>query len=273
MELLIIVLTTFLLSTSLFIFWVAKGGFNKKYLYTDNVGLAIFSSLINMFIYESISMPLWIMAPFVSGVIILALFIMLFFYRFFRNPTRIIPGVDDDIVSPADGRIIYIKELEVNQIPVTIKKKRVAGIKEITKTEILEQPCYLIGIAMTLFDVHYNRAPIDGDIVLVKHTPGTSIGLNTPESTLTNERNTTVFKRRDGIMAGVVQIAARGVNRCIVMSREGESIKRGEIFGKIRWGSQADLVIPRNCEIFVREGEQVFAGKTIIAKILKQDTA
>jgi len=195
------------------------------------------------------------------------LFIGLYYYRFYRNPNRTIPGDKNDIVSPADGRIIYIKELEVNQTPVTVKKKRIANISEITKTDILQQPCYLIGIAMTLWDVHYNRAPIDGKIVLVKHTPGTAIGLNTPESTLTNERNTTVFEREDGIKAGVVQIAARGVSRCIVMPKEGEIMKRGQIFGKIRWGSQADLIIPRNCEILVREGEQVYAGSTIIAKL------
>ena len=123
---------------------------------------------------------------------------------------------------------------------------------------------------MTLFDVHYNRAPIDGKIIMVKHTPGSSIGLNTPESTLINERNTTVFEREDGVKAGVVQIAARWVNRCIVMAGEGNKLKRGEIFGKIRWGSQADLIIPRNCEIKVREGEQVYAGSTIIANLLSE---
>lgn len=269
MEIIIIVLSTALLSTAMFIFWVAKGGFNKRFLYTDNIALAIVSSFINIAIYKLIDMPFWLMTPFVCGTVVLILFILLFFYRFFRNPNRVIPGEMNDIVSPADGRVIYIKELEANQIPVTIKKKRVASIQEITKTDILEQPCYLIGIAMTLFDVHYNRAPIDGKVVMVKHTHGTSIGLNTPESTLTNERNTTVFQREDGVMAGVVQIAARGVNRCIVMSKEGDVLKRGEIFGKIRWGSQADLVIPRNCEILVREGEQVHAGSTIIAKLLK----
>lgn len=269
MEIIIIVLSTVLLSTAMFIFWVAKGGFNKRFLYTDNIALAIVSSFINIAIYKLIDMPFWLMTPFVCGTVVLILFILLFFYRFFRNPQRVIPGEMNDIVSPADGRVIYIKELEANQIPVTIKKKRVASIQEITKTDILEQPCYLIGIAMTLFDVHYNRAPIDGKVIMVKHTPGTSIGLNTPESTLTNERNTTVFQREDGVMAGVVQIAARGVNRCIVMSKEGDVLKRGEIFGKIRWGSQADLVIPRNCEILVREGEQVHAGSTIIAKLLK----
>jgi phosphatidylserine decarboxylase len=269
MELLVLVLSTLLLSTALFIFWVARGGFNKKYLYTDNLLLAAVASILNIAIYKLISIPFWLLVPFVCGTVVLILFILLFFYRFFRNPTRIIPGEQNDIVAPADGRVIYIKELEVKQIPVTIKKKRVAGIQEITKTDILEQPCYLIGIAMTLFDVHYNRAPIDGKVIMVKHTPGTSIGLNTPESTLTNERNTIVFERKDGIKAGVVQIAARGVKRCIVMSKEGDTLFRGDVFGKIRWGSQADLVIPRNCEILVREGEQVYAGSTIIGKLLK----
>jgi phosphatidylserine decarboxylase len=268
MEQLVIVLSTFLFSFSIFTFWVSKGGFNKKYLYTDNIYLSLVASFFTLVIYYFVTVPFWVIVPFICGTVVLILFFVLLLYRFFRNPKRDIPGNSNDIVSPADGRIIYIKELEVNQTPVTIKKKRVASIKEITKTDILEQPCYLIGTAMTLFDVHYNRAPIDGKIILVKHTPGTSIGLNTPESTLTNERNTTVFKREDGVLAGVVQIAARGVNRCIVMSKEGETLNRGQIFGKIRWGSQADLIIPRNCEILVREGEQVFAGTTIIARIL-----
>lgn len=270
MEYIIVILSTILLSTAMFIFWVAKGGFNRKYLYTDNIALAIVATVINLGVFYLIQMPLWLMTPFVSGTVVLMLFVALFFYRFFRNPTRIIPGGRNDIVSPADGRVIYIKELEKDQIPVTIKKKRVASIQEITKTDILEQPCYLIGIAMTLFDVHYNRAPIDGKIIMVKHTSGSAIGLNNPESTLVNERNTTVFEREDGVKAGVVQIAARWVDRCIVMSDEGQTLKRGQIFGKIRWGSQADLIIPRNSEILVREGEQVYAGSTIIAKLIKE---
>lgn len=267
MEYIIIILSTFLLSSALFIFWVAKGGFNKKYLYTDNTVLAIIASLLNVFIMSLINIPLWLMTPFISGSMVLGLFIILFFYRFFRNPERVIPGGRNDIVSPADGRVIYIKELEKDQIPVSIKKKNIANINEITKTDILKQPCYLIGIAMTLFDVHYNRAPIDGKVILVKHTTGTAIGLNNPESTVNNERNTIVFERDDGIKAGVVQIAARFVDRCIVMNNETDHLKRGEIFGKIRWGSQADLIIPRNSEIMVREGMQVYAGSTVIAKL------
>jgi phosphatidylserine decarboxylase len=267
MEQTIIVLASFLLSSSLFIFWVAKGGFNRRYLYTDNILLGAVSSVIGLFLHHTTSIQFIIFVVILNPLIVFLLFVGLFFFRFFRNPKRVISGDRNDIVAPADGRIIYIKELEINQAPVSIKRKQVANISEITKTDILSQPCYLVGIAMTLFDVHFNRAPIDGEIVLIKHTDGTAIGLNTPESTLTNERNTVVFRREDMVMAGIVQIAARGVRRCIIMTKEGAKVTRGEIIGKIRWGSQTDLIIPRNTDIKVREGDQVYAGITVIGKL------
>lgn len=269
MNQIVVVLSSLLLSSALFIFWVAKGGFNRRYLYTDNLMLGSAGAILSLIIYYKIPMPFWLLVPFVSGFIILVLFVLLFFYRFFRNPNRVIPGGSDDIVSAADGRVIYIKELEVNQMPVTVKKMRIADLSEITKTDLLTQPCYLIGVAMTLFDVHMNRSPIEGKITFIQHTPGTAIGLNTPSSTVTNERNTVIIEREDGIRAGIVQIAARGVKRCIVTAKVGDVVSRGEIIGKIRWGSQLDLIIPRNCEILVREGEQVYAGKTVIGRILR----
>jgi phosphatidylserine decarboxylase len=270
MEQVVILLSTFFMTTGLFVFGVAKLGFNKKYLYTDNLRLGLVSVLLVYALYYTLNMPFWLLVPFISGLIVLSLFIALFFYRFFRNPHREIPGDVNDIVSGADGRVIYIKELEANQIPVSVKKLRIANVSEITKTDILKQPCYLIGIAMTLWDVHMNRAPIDGKIILVKHTEGTAIGLNTPVSTIQNERNTVVIQREDGVMAGIVQIAARWVDRCIVSMKEGDVVKRGQIIGKIRWGSQLDMIIPRNCHILVREGEQVHAGSTIIARIISE---
>ncbi len=267
MELIVIILANFLMSSALFIFWVAKGGFNRRYLYTDNLLLGAAGALLTLLVRYLLNLHLWVLVPFVSGFIILFLFVLLFLYRFFRNPSRTVPGSPDDIVSAADGRVIYIKELEVNQMPVTIKKMRIADLSEITKTDLLERPCYLIGIAMTLFDVHMNRSPLDGEITFIRHTPGTAIGLNTPSSTITNERNTVIIERTDGVKAGIVQIAARGVKRCIVMAKVGDRVSRGEIIGKIRWGSQLDMIIPRDCEIMVREGEQVYAGSTVIGRL------
>ncbi len=267
MEQIVIILANFLMSSALFIFWVAKGGFNRRYLYTDNLLLGAAGALLTLLVRNLIELPFWVLVPFVSGFIILFLFVLLFLYRFFRNPSRTVPGGPDDIVSAADGRVIYIKELEVNQMPVTVKKMRIADLSEITKTDLLERPCYLIGIAMTLFDVHMNRSPLDGEITFIRHTPGTAIGLNTPSSTITNERNTVIIERTDGVKAGIVQIAARGVKRCIVMAKVGDTVSRGEIIGKIRWGSQLDMIIPRDCEIMVREGEQVYAGSTVIGRL------
>jgi phosphatidylserine decarboxylase len=271
MEIIIIILASFLYSTAAFIFWVSKGGFNKRFLYTDNIVLALAISGISIAVYKITGIGLPILLLIISPAIGFSLFVILFLYRFFRNPSREITSNADEIVSPADGRVIYIKELEKGQIPVSVKKYRLASIEEITKTPVPEQPCYLIGIAMTLFDVHMNRAPISGKVIMVKHTPGVYLGLNKPESTVVNERNTIVIEREDGIMAAVIQIAARYVRRCIISVGEGEAVTSGAIIGKIRWGSQADLVIPRNCEIMVREGEQVYAGETIIAKLLKSD--
>jgi len=273
MEQVVVLLSSFLMSTAIFVFFVAKGGFNRKYLYTDNLILGAVTSILTLGIYYSLDIFFIIIAPFINGTITLVLFICLFIYRFFRNPYREIPGNINDIVSGADGRVIYIKELEVNQLPVSVKKLRISSVSEITKTDILKQPCYLIGIAMTLFDVHMNRAPIDGKVILVKHTSGTAIGLNTPVSTIQNERNTVVFQRDDGVLVGIVQIAARWVDRCIVSPSEGDDVERGQIIGKIRWGSQLDMIIPRNSEILVREGEQVFAGSTIIAKYLGNENS
>ena len=240
MHQMVIVLSCFLMSSALFIFWVAKGGFNRRFLYTDNMLLGFAGAVLTLILFYTVSVPFWVLVPFISGFLILVLFILLFLYRFFRNPKRVIAGEADDIVSAADGRVIYIKELEINQTPVTVKKLRIADLSEITKTDLLMQPCYLIGVAMTLFDVHMNRSPIDGRITFIQHTPGTAIGLNTPSSTVTNERNTVIIERGDGVRAGIVQIAARGVRRCIVTAEVGDLVSRGEIIGKIRWGSQLD---------------------------------
>ena len=269
MDYVIIILSSFLYSSAAFIFWVVKGGFNKRVLYTDNILLGIAISLSMLIVFKLTSVALTLLLLILSPIAGFSFFVILFLYRFFRNPVRKITSDPDEIVAPADGRIIYIKELEKGQAPVSVKKQRIASIEEITKTSIPGQPCYLIGIAMTLFDVHMNRAPLAGKVILVKHTPGDYLGLNKPESTVVNERNTMVIQREDGIMVAVIQIAARFVRRCIISVSEGETVTHGAIIGRIRWGSQADLIIPRNCNIMVREGDQVYAGESVIAKITK----
>ena len=126
MEYLLIFLTVFFFSTCLFIFWVSKGGFNKKFLYTDNTKLILIGSLISVPLYEFVEINLWLLIIIIIPSLVFICFLILFFYRFFRNPKRQITARRNEIVSPADGRVIYIKEIEANQIPVSVKKKKLA---------------------------------------------------------------------------------------------------------------------------------------------------
>jgi len=73
---------------------------------------------------------------------------------------------DNEIVSPADGNVIYIKKIKAGEMPVSVKGKRISNLKEITKTDMLSNDCWLIGINMTLFDVHKNCSPVNGEIIL-----------------------------------------------------------------------------------------------------------
>ena len=259
--------SSFFWSTLIIGFFVIKGGFQKKYIFTDNPLLAIATTIVIVLLGTrftlSSSLQFFIIAPAVTFIF----FVILLLYHFYRNPKRLVVKDVNKILSPADGRIIYIKELDENTFPVSVKKKNLIRLDEITKTDMLKTPCYLVGIAMTLFDVHYNRTPVEGTIRLIHHTDGPALGLRNPESTFINERNTFVIENENHGLFGVVQIAARGVSRCISMVNEGDEIKQGEMIGKIRFGSQVDIVLPRKFTIKVREGDQVYAGKSVIASM------
>ena len=257
---------SFFWSTLLMGFFVIKGGFQKKFLFTDSPIIAFITTFLVILIESMVAVHLLLKFFIVIPGISLLLFIILSLYRFFRNPNRKIPIDDKLVLSPADGRIIYIKEIDEGNLPVSIKKKNLYRLEEITKTKILKTPCYLIGIAMTLFDVHYNRAPVEGVVSLIKHTDGVALGLRNPESTFLNERNTFVIDTKKNEQFGVIQIAARGVRRCISTVQEGEIVSQGQIIGKIRFGSQVDIILPRYYTIKIREGDQVYGGTSIIAE-------
>ncbi len=266
LEILTYVFEAFVLSSSIFILLTIKGAFHVRHLYRDNLLLFFISAgviiLYRMLFHVN---PVYIIIFIIPGFVFIS-FVILLIYRFYRNPRRRINARPNEFVAPADGQVIYIKEIEKDQIPVSIKKHRLSKLEELTKTNLLEEPCYLIGIIMTLFDAHINRAPMTGTVILSQHTKGTFLGLKKPESTITNERNTIVIENQAGFKVGVVQIASRFVKRCISTVQKGEMVSQGAPIGKIRLGSQADLIIPRNSTIKVRNGEQVYAGITVIAE-------
>jgi phosphatidylserine decarboxylase len=126
---------------------------------------------------------------------------------------------------------------------------------------------YLIGIDMNILNVHVNRSPIGGKIVLQKYIKGDFLSLRRPESETRNERVTTIIDNGQFKIA-VIQIASRLVRRIVSYSKEGDIVAIGQRIGMIAFGSQVDAVIPQleNLKIAVKPGDRVRAGVSILAR-------
>ena len=194
---------------------------------------------------------------------------------FYRDPKRITPAKKGIIVSPADGRIIYIRKIESGKIPSSIKGKHNIPLEELAKVDLLNSG-YIIGIVMSILNIHKTRSPISGKIILNKHTSGKFLSLKKSESEVLNERNTVIIDNAY-FKIGVVEIASRLVRRIDSYIAEGDIVNIGKKIGMIKFGSQVDIILPElaGFRIVVAEGEQVRGGTTIIAKygrILSDET-
>ncbi|MCX7891819.1 MAG: phosphatidylserine decarboxylase [Burkholderiales bacterium] len=215
-----------------------------------------------------------------------ALYLFWRYVWFFRNPRRVVPP-GDGLLSPADGRVVYVREVGPGEPVVSVKKGLAATLHDLVR-EHVEAPRLVIGVFMSPFDVHYNRAPLSGAVGYVRHYPGRGPNLHMgamhwrlllrrppyhrgSEHIVANERTVT---RIDGELGGtplscyVVQIAARTVAGIDSYVPPGGRVERGAIFGMIRIGSQVDLVIPLRPDLRarVRPGERVRAGETVLVE-------
>ncbi|MCK5199919.1 MAG: phosphatidylserine decarboxylase family protein [Spirochaetales bacterium] len=192
--------------------------------------------------------------------------IALLLWRFYRNPERIPPEPDNLILSPADGRIIYIKRIQKGEIPFSEKKGRRFSLHDFVQTNINFEGGYLIGIAMSYLDVHVNRTPVRGRIILMKRIKGLYISLKRKEAVLQNERLLTVIDNGH-FKTGIVQITSRLVRKIIPFLNEGQEIQKGERMGMIRFGSQVDLLLPDlpSLRINVKLNDKVKACTCVIA--------
>ena len=246
-----------------------KTHIRKKFILIDNLISVFISFLITYLIFISISFN---KSFFLYIVIFLSIALFLYFtvtllismFRFWRAPKRKIVAKKNEIVSPADGNIIYINKIDENDKFISIKNGKISDINEITQTNLINKPCWQIGINMTPLDVHKNCSPIDGEIVLSKHIIGVFYSLKEFLSMTENERHTFVIKN-NFISVGIVLIASKRVRRIDSYVKEGQFVKKGDWIGMIRFGSQVDIFLPINCNIKVKIGEQVYTRKTIIA--------
>lgn len=203
--------------------------------------------------------------------IILAVVLILFsFYRFWflRKPKRDIPE-GECIVSPANGKIIKIIDIEKKYSENHQIKKGLIG-KVNVLVEDVAKSCYLIVIMMTPLNVHYQRAPFNGTVINVKHTKGklmnAMLGAGNLNVALENEKNEILIKTRLG-MIKVIQVAGFVARRTVSFVKKNQNIKKGQVIGIIRLGSQVCLVMPKmpGFELQIKEGQKVIDGETIIA--------
>lgn len=189
-------------------------------------------------------------------------------YRFYRDPDRTPPEGEGLVVSPADGEIVYVKRSRDGQLPVASKHGEHVALEELTHTALHERDAVVIGIAMSFLDVHVNRAPIAGRVVLSRHFPGRFGSLRRPEMVFQNERNTTLIVGTR-LEVALVQIASRLVRQIASYVCAGDEVTLGQRIGIIRLGSQVDVVIPqrRDLCVLVAEGDRVSAGTSVLATV------
>lgn len=165
---------------------------------------------------------------------------------FFRDPERTPPANSDSLVSPADGTIIEIEELQSNPF--------------------INGPSKKIGIFMSPLNVHVNRAPADGVVNVVNYRPGKFLIAKREKASEDNERNAVVLQcdwKNEQI--AFVQIAGFIARRIVCYVKPGDRLRKGERFGMIRFGSRVDLYLPTQSSVAVKKGDVVKAGETIIA--------
>jgi phosphatidylserine decarboxylase len=257
-------------STTLYLFLRHKTKIETRYLYIDNPSVAMISAFVVFILFKPHLTGQWIPA---GALLICSVGLLAFVFtmiRFWRVPRRRITAATGQIVSPADGRVIYIRKITRGEIPISVKGRIPSRLEELTKTEILNDGGWHIGINMTPFDVHKNCAPISGEIILNRHFSGKFLSLKDEASRVENERNTYVLAN-DTVKVGIVQIASRLVRRIDSYVKEGDKVRQGDWLGMIRFGSQVDVIIPENYRVLIDAGRQIYAAETIIA-VKNEDT-
>ena len=208
-------------------------------------------------------------------------FLLWRFYYFFRDPARR-PPPGKCVVSPADGRVLYVRQFETGALPNPMKGGATIPLEDWLGTIPPEQGGTLIGIYMTPLSVHYNRAPVAGRIAAVvpRAAHGENLSMarafmrlvwNMPPyeedsgHILQNARNTIVIT--GDIPVVVIQMADRFVNQVDSFVEPGQQVEKGDKIGLIRMGSQCDLFIPASAGATVKcsPGDHVVAGESILA--------
>ncbi len=212
--------------------------------------LAVIASLLLIWTWRSGSHGILLYSS--LGVFCFFCCVTLFMAFFFRDPERIIPQGEVIFVSPADGKVILIKD--------------------VFEKEFLKSDAKEISIFMSPLNVHVNRAPCDGKVSVVKYSPGQYMAAYRDDAPLKNENIVMVLDGDDGQIL-VRQVAGFVARRAVCRVKAGDILKRGERYGMIKFSSRLDVYLPKNAGIKVKLGDKVKAGETVIAVESRQQKA
>ncbi len=175
-------------------------------------------------------------------------FVALFIYTlaFFRDPERVSPADADSVVAAADGVV--------------------ADIMEIAEDEVVKTTMKRVGIFLSVFDVHTNRAPFAGRVIYRQHKEGLCLDARSPECSGKNESMTWGFESPRATLV-VKQLTGAIARRIVGWSKVGDELQKGERFGMIRFGSRTEVYLPMDATVTVKIGDRVVGGATIIARL------
>jgi phosphatidylserine decarboxylase len=174
----------------------------------------------------------------------IALILTLFMFYFFRDPDRNTVPDRNLFYSPADGKIIQIRET--------------------LEDELLNRKMLEVSIFMDAFNVHVNRSPCDGTVRAVKYYPGRFMAAFREEASKANEHITMALECTENTIA-VRQVAGLLARRAVCRAKEGDALRQGERYGIIKFSSRVDVFLPLGTTVKVQLGDKVRAGETVIA--------
>jgi phosphatidylserine decarboxylase len=166
---------------------------------------------------------------------------------FFRDPERIAPEGEHLVISPADGKVVLIKEIEED---VYLKGKATQ-----------------ISIFLSPLDVHVNRNPVSGKLEYLKYHPGKYLMAWDEKASIENERADFGVLHPSGTKFFFRQITGFLARRIVYHINEGDELTAGERFGMMKFGSRMDVIVPGNVDIKVKEGERTWAGQSVLGEI------
>jgi phosphatidylserine decarboxylase len=179
-------------------------------------------------------------------IILLAVIFILFNLNFFRDPERTPPAQKNVVISPADGEIVIVKNIHDDRF--------------------IKDDAQQISIFMSPLNVHVNRIPIDGKIGYFNYVKGDYLVAFHEKADLRNERSEIGIDSKYGKIL-FTQVAGFMARRIVCNLKEGDTVKAGERFGMIKFGSRSDVIVSKNWKLKVKLGDKVKAGETILFEI------